>query len=304
MILVENLRKAYRGVVALDGLDLDVAEGSITALLGPNGAGKSTLIRILATLLRPDSGRAEVGGRSVTAQPYQVRALIGLTGQFTAVDDLLTGHENLVLVGRLYRLPRKEAHRLADDLLAAFDLGAAAGRRAGTYSGGMRRRLDLAASLMTRPRALFLDEPTTGLDPRSRRTLWSAIRRLPEQGTTILLTTQYLEEADRLASAVTVIDRGRSIATGTPEQLKARAGGARAEVVLADPRQAPAATEVMSRYGTRPTLEGETVTVPVAESVLPDLLRDLDAAGVPITGLALRRPTLDDAFLALTGGDR
>ncbi|MBB5074954.1 ATP-binding cassette domain-containing protein [Nonomuraea endophytica] len=303
MIRVENLRKAYRGVVALDGLDLDVAEGSIAALLGPNGAGKSTLIRILATLLRPDSGRAEVGGRSVTAQPYQVRALIGLTGQFTAVDDLLTGHENLVLVGRLYRLSGKEAHRLADELLGAFELGGVAGRRAGTYSGGMRRRLDLAAGLMTRPRALFLDEPTTGLDPRSRRTLWSAIRRLPEQGTTILLTTQYLEEADRLASAVTVIDRGRAIATGTPEQLKARAGGARAEVVLADPRQAPTATEVMSRYGARPTLEGETVTVPVAESALPDLLRDLDTAGVPITGLALRRPTLDDAFLALTGGD-
>ncbi|MFI6293225.1 ATP-binding cassette domain-containing protein [Nonomuraea sp. NPDC050790] len=303
MIRVEDLRKSYRGTTALDGLDLEVAEGSVAALLGPNGAGKSTLIRILATLLRPDSGRAEVGGFSVTAQPYRVRALIGLTGQFTAVDDLLTGHENLVLVGRLYRLSPAKARGLADDLLDAFDLGEAAGRRAGTYSGGMRRRLDLAAGLMTRPRVLFLDEPTTGLDPRSRRTMWSAIRRLPERGTTILLTTQYLEEADHLASAVTVIDRGRALATGTPEQLKARAGGARAEVVLADPRQTAAATEIMTRYGPAPTVEGETVTVPVAEGVLPDLLRDLDAAGVSITGLALRRPTLDDAFLALTGGD-
>ncbi|WP_049573337.1 ATP-binding cassette domain-containing protein [Nonomuraea sp. SBT364] len=261
-IRAEGLHKAFGPAVALDGLDLEVPEGSITALLGPNGAGKTTLIRILATLSRPGRGRAEVCGFDVTARPDRVRALIGLTGQYAAVDELLTGRENLVLIGRLARMGAAAARVRARELMELFELE---DRRAGTYSGGTRRRLDLAASLMARPRVLF-----------------------------------YLEEADRLAGAVTLIDRGRVVTTGTPAELKSRAGGPRAEVVLADPAQAGQAITALARYG-EPGVRDATVTVPVAEGALPGLLRELDAAGVGVAELALRRPTLDDAFLALTG---
>ncbi|MFI6498214.1 ATP-binding cassette domain-containing protein [Nonomuraea typhae] len=303
-ILIENLRKAYGRTTALAGFDLTVPEGAVIGLLGPNGAGKTTVVRILATLLRADSGRAEVLGVDVAACPQRVRGLIGLTGQYAAVDELLTGRENLQLIGRLYRSPPAEVRRRAPELLEMFELGEAADRQVRTYSGGMRRRLDLAASLMTRPRVLFLDEPTTGLDPRSRRALWNVIERLPEDGATVLLTTQYLEEADRLAGSITIVDHGRAIAEGTPDEIKALAGGGRAEVVLASPADAAKAAGVMGRHGDgRPDVDHDTVTVTVKEgfATVPGILRDLDAAGVRVADLALRRPSLDDAFLALTG---
>ncbi|MEV0611974.1 ATP-binding cassette domain-containing protein [Nonomuraea sp. NPDC050404] len=303
-ILIENLRKSYGRTVALDGIDLSVPEGSITGLLGPNGAGKTTVVRILATLLRAGSGRAEVLGVDVAAHPRRVRRLIGLTGQYAAVDELLTGMENLVLIGRLFRMRAAEARRRAPELLEAFELTEAAGRLVRTYSGGMRRRLDLAASLMTQPRVIFLDEPTTGLDPRSRRALWEVIERLPRDGTTVLLTTQYLEEADRLAGAITIVDRGRDIAHGTPDEIKELAGGARAQVVLADRADAERAARILRRHGDGPPgIHDDSVIVPVAGgyAVIPGILRDLDAAGVRVSDLSLRRPSLDDAFLALTG---
>ncbi|WP_157248162.1 ATP-binding cassette domain-containing protein [Nonomuraea typhae] len=303
-IVIENLRKTYGRTTALAGFDLTVPEGAVLGLLGPNGAGKTTVVRILATLLRADSGRAEVLGVDVAAGPQRVRGLIGLTGQYAAVDELLTGRENLLLIGRLFRSPPAEVRRRAPELLEMFELAEAADRQVRTYSGGMRRRLDLAASLMTRPRVLFLDEPTTGLDPRSRRALWNVIERLPQDGTTVLLTTQYLEEADRLAGSITIIDHGRAIAEGTPDEIKALAGGARAEVVLAAPADAEKAAGVMGRHGDGPPdVDHDTVTVTVKEgfATVPGILRDLDAAGVRVADLALRRPSLDDAFLALTG---
>ncbi|MGW4848145.1 ATP-binding cassette domain-containing protein [Nocardia brasiliensis] len=301
-LTVAGLRHSYKGIVALDGLDLEVAEGTITGLLGPNGAGKTTAVRILATLLRADSGRARVCGVDVNADPQRVRAMIGLTGQYAAVDELLTGTENLVLIGRLHRCSAATARRRAAALLEQFDLTEAADRRVETYSGGMRRRLDLAASLVTQPSVLFLDEPTTGLDPRSRRTLWLAIEALPAQGTTVLLTTQYLEEADRLADAITIIDRGRVIAEGSPEHIKAQAGGARAEVLLGDPGDAAEAAAVLGNYGS-PTIEDDLLTVPMRDSAatVAEILRELDAVGVRVTDLRIRHPSLDDAFLALTG---
>jgi ABC-2 type transport system ATP-binding protein len=305
-VVAEALVKTFGSTRALDGLDLEVAEGTVLGLLGPNGAGKTTAVRVLSTLLRPDSGRAEVVGIDVLRRPAQVRRLIGLTGQFAAIDDYLTGRENLVLFGRLYHLGRAESARRADDLLARFDLTDAAGRLAKTYSGGMRRRLDIAASLIARPPVLFLDEPTTGLDPRSRLGMWAVIQDLVREGTTILLTTQYLEEADLLASRIAVIDSGRVIASGTSDQLKSQVGGARVEIVVESADDLPAAAEVLTKAGdgdAAVNAEARRVIVPVAAGagVLPDVVRQLDAAGVGIADLALRRPTLDDVFLQLTG---
>jgi ABC-2 type transport system ATP-binding protein len=304
-VQTEGLRKSFGSTKALDGLDLAVPEGTILGLLGPNGAGKTTAVRILTTLLIPDAGRAVVAGVDVLAQPTKARRLMGLTGQFAAVDDYLTGRENLIMFGRLYHLSRAEAKRRADELLERFDLTDAAGRLAKTYSGGMRRRLDIASSLVSQPPVLFLDEPTTGLDPRSRLGMWQVIEDLVRDGTTMLLTTQYLEEADQLAHSIAVIDAGRVIAEGTSNDLKAQVGGTRLVLVIESTQDAARAVEIMRKVGdgTEPTLEGLTVCVPVTEGagVFAEVVRDLDAASVRIADLGLRRPTLDDVFLRLTG---
>jgi len=305
-IRVEALEKAYGKTRALRGLDLTVDEGTIVGVLGPNGAGKTTMVRILATLLRPDAGRAEVAGFDVVVQPDQVRARIGLTGQYAAVDELLTGRENLELVAGLSHLARAQARRRANELLERFDLTDAASRLAGTYSGGMRRRLDLAASLIAAPSILFLDEPTTGLDPRSRLAMWEVIRELVTEGTTLLLTTQYLEEADQLADRIAVIDGGQVIASGTAEALKAEVGGERLELSIAPGSDIEAAARAVQPFGqgrARTDEDAGRVTLPIARgaALLPSIVRALDAAGVRLADLALRQPTLDDVFLALTG---
>jgi len=304
-VQTEGLRKSFGSTKALDGLDLTVPEGTILGLLGPNGAGKTTAVRILTTLLIPDAGRAVVAGVDVLAQPTKARRLMGLTGQFAAVDDYLTGRENLIMFGRLYHLSRAKAKRRADELLERFDLTDAAGRLAKTYSGGMRRRLDIASSLVSQPPVLFLDEPTTGLDPRSRLGMWQVIEDLVRDGTTMLLTTQYLEEADQLAHSIAVIDAGRVIAEGTSNDLKAQVGGTRLVLVIESTQEVARAVEIMRKVGdgTEPTLEGLTVCVPVTEGagVFAEVVRDLDAASVRIADLGLRRPTLDDVFLRLTG---
>jgi ABC-2 type transport system ATP-binding protein len=305
-ILAEGLEKSYGPTHALRGLNLAVEEGTIVGLLGPNGAGKTTAVRILTTLLKPDAGRAEVAGFDVVRDADRLRAHIGLAGQYAAVDEYLTGRENLEMVGRLYHLSGAEARRRADELLARFDLVEAAGRIAKTYSGGMRRRLDLAASLVATPPLLFLDEPTTGLDPRSRMAMWEVIRELVAGGRTVLLTTQYLEEADQLAGTIAVIDDGEVIARGTPDELKAQVGGARLEVTVARGGDFEAALRVL-----RPLCSGDVhveadrrhISLPAAEGadLLATAVRDLDAAGVRIDDLAMHRPTLDDVFLTLTG---
>jgi len=303
-IEAEGLVKRFGTVKALDGVDLAVAEGSIMGLLGPNGAGKTTAIRILSTLLLPDAGRARVGGYDVVRQPGAVRRLIGLTGQYAAVDELLTGHENLYMLGRLLGLPRREARTRASVLLQSFELSDAASKAVKTYSGGMRRRLDLAASLVGRPRFLYLDEPTTGLDPRSRRQLWNMITGLVREGTTVLLTTQYLDEADQLTDRIAVIDRGRVIAAGTSDELKAKIGG---QVV--DARVDLSDTDAVARIlrdvsGNEPTIDRDTQLVSVAvgdPSTLRTASRELDEAGITVHELALRRPSLDEVFLSLTG---
>ena len=309
-ISAEGLVKIYRSrkseVRALDGVDLEVPEGTILGLLGPNGAGKTTTVRILATLLKPDAGRAIVAGYDVVHQAQQLRSVIGLSGQYAAVDENLTGRENLVMFGRLYQLPKPEAKVRANELLEQFDLTDAGDRVVKTYSGGMRRRLDLGSALIGRPRLLFLDEPTTGLDPRSRLGMWDVIRGLVREGTTLLLTTQYLEEADELADTIAVVDHGKIIARGTADQLKADVGGARVEVVVHDRADIARANEVMTR-----DLEGEStldehtrkLTVPAhgGAQVLARVARDLDEAGIAIDDIALRRPTLDEVFLSLTG---
>jgi oleandomycin transport system ATP-binding protein len=304
-IEAEGLVKRFGGTVALDGVDLATPAGTVLGLLGPNGSGKTTSVRILATLLRPDAGRALVGGHDVTSRPMAVRALIGLTGQDVTVDQLLSGRENLELFGGLRGLGRAERRERAAELLKRVDLGEAADRRAKAYSGGMRRRLDLALSLIGRPRLLFLDEPTTGLDPRSRLGIWALIRQLVAEGTTVLLTTQYLEEADHLADDIVVLDRGRVIARGTPDELKARTGGQVLEVRPAGPDGLEKTARVLAEIaGGSPAVDADNrlASVPVEDpALLAETVRRLDAAGVAIADLALRRPSLDDVFLRLTG---
>ncbi|MFD8755742.1 ATP-binding cassette domain-containing protein [Kitasatospora sp. NPDC059577] len=305
-IQAENLVKTFGDVRALDGVSLDVPEGTVLGLLGPNGAGKTTTVRVLTTLLRPDSGRAVVAGVDVLKHPNKVRSLIGLSGQYAAVDEYLTGFENLTMVGELYQMSTRAAKARALELLEWFNLAEAKDRTAKTYSGGMRRRLDLAAALVVRPPVMFLDEPTTGLDPRNRLALWEVIETLVEQGTTLLLTTQYLEEADRLAHDIAVVDRGRVIARGTADQLKAQIGGERIEVVVHEPGRVADAVAAMSGYAlSEPTVEKNTrrITLPISGGarVLADAIRELDARGIEIDDIGLRRPTLDDVFLTLTG---
>jgi ABC-2 type transport system ATP-binding protein len=305
-IVVEGLVKRFGATTALDGVDLTVAEGSVLGLLGPNGAGKTTVVRILTTLLRADAGRAEVMGLDVVRDADSVRSSIGLTGQYAAVDEYLTGFENLEMVGRLYRLGRREARERARELLGRFDLTGAADRPAKTYSGGMRRRLDIAASLIARPRVLFLDEPTTGLDPRSRLSMWEFIADLAGGGTTILLTTQYLEEADRLADRMVVIDRGRVIARGTADELKAQVGGQRLELTVGDVGDLKeAAGRLRPLAVDEPRLDESTrrLSVPVSGGTddLAEALRLLAGSGVEVLDVGLRRPDLDDVFLTLTG---
>ncbi len=301
-----GLVKHYGDVVALDGLDLAVSEGSVYGLLGPNGAGKTTAVSILATLLIPDSGSARVAGADVLKEPARVRERIGLSGQYAALDEHLTGFENLDMIGRLYRLGRSRSRARARELLEVFDLTEAGNRPVKTYSGGMRRRLDLAGALVASPPVLFLDEPTTGLDPRSRLDLWGVIRELVARGSTLLLTTQYLEEADHLADRIMVIDQGRDIAQGTPDELKTLVGGERIEVTVVSASDLPRAQEVMQRFAVgelASEVRNRKVTAPISggAAVLTRALRALDAEGVDLHDVGLRRPTLNDVFLTLTG---
>jgi ABC-2 type transport system ATP-binding protein len=304
-ILVEDLTKSFGEVQALRGIDLSVPRGTVLGVLGPNGAGKTTAVRILTTLLPPDGGRAEVDGYDVVREAAAVRRSIGLAGQSAAIQEELTGRENLEIIGRLYHLPWPQARSRATELLEQFDLTDAADRAAKTYSGGMQRRLDLAASLVGRPRVLFLDEPTTGLDPRSRLGMWDIIRTLVARGTTILLTTQYLDEADELADEIVVIDHGLVIAAGTAEELKGRAGGDVVEFTVPDRSRVGDAAAAVATLG-EPHADPDTGVVSVGvggrgSDALVDAVRALDAAGVVTRGLALRRPSLDDVFLTLTG---
>jgi ABC-2 type transport system ATP-binding protein len=309
-VVAEGLVKIYRSrageVRALDGLDLEVPEGSVLGLLGPNGAGKTTTVRILATLLQPDAGRATVAGYDLLRDAQRIRSVIGLSGQYAAVDENLTGRENLTMFARLYQLPRDEARKRAVELLEQFDLAEASERVVKTYSGGMRRRLDLASAIIGRPRLLFLDEPTTGLDPRSRLVMWDVIRGLVRDGTTLLLTTQYLEEADELANTIAVVDHGRIIARGTADELKAQVGGERIEVVVHQWDAIDRAADLLRGDATSEcTIDRHTrrITIPASHGArqLVQVVRNLDDAGIAIDDIGLRRPTLDDVFLALTG---
>jgi len=304
-IVAEGLVKQFGTTRALDGINLEVPTGTVFGLLGPNGAGKTTAVRILATLLRPDGGHASVCGHDVVSHAHQVRQLTGLTGQYASVDESLTGAENLMLIGRLTGQSRPQARSRARDLLDAFRLADAAGRAVKTYSGGMRRRLDLAASLVTRPRVLYLDEPTTGLDPRSRNEMWEVVRGLTATGVTVLLTTQYLEEADLLAGQIAVVDHGTVIATGTPDELKARTGALTLTVRPARPADLTAVQAVAAGFTqAEPEVRGTTVTVPVAgEHVMPAVVRRLEEQGIAVAELTLRGSTLDEVFLSLTGHD-
>jgi ABC-2 type transport system ATP-binding protein len=301
-----GLVKRYKNVVALDGVDLAVPRGTVLGLLGPNGAGKTTTVRVLTTLLKPDSGHATVAGVDVLADPRAVRRRIGLSGQYAAVDEYLTGYENLEMIGRLYHLGRRPSQERARALLAQFRLEDAANRPAKTYSGGMRRRLDLAGALIADPEVLFLDEPTTGLDPKGRLDMWEVISDLVAGGTTLLLTTQYMEEADRLADDIVVIDQGKVIAQGTADQLKAQVGGERLELTVSNRAQLELAAEVLSaltsgRVTTDPQSRSLTAPVTGGARRLTEALRELDERGVGLDDVGLHRPTLDDVFLTLTG---
>ena len=310
VIEAEGLVKVFRSrggeVRALDALDLQVAEGSVLGLLGPNGAGKTTAVRIFATLMQPDGGRARVAGVDVVQDPDAVRRQIGLSGQYAAVDEYLSGFENLLMVGRLYKLPKPRAKERAHELLERFDLVDAADRPVKGYSGGMRRRLDLAAALVAAPPVLFLDEPTTGLDPRSRTQMWEVMRDLVRGGTTVLLTTQYLEEADRLADEIVVIDHGKVIAQGSPDELKLKVGGERIELVLLDVEDRAVALKALAKVATSEpasTGDGRSLSAPVSGGAtdLRTVLTALSRAHVEVSDVGLRRPTLDDVFLTLTG---
>ena len=305
-----DLHKSYRSrsgqVHALDGLSLRVTEGTVTGLLGPNGAGKTTAVKVLTTLIRPDSGSARVAGLDVLRQPDEVKRIIGSSGQYAAVDENLTGLENLEMVGRLYHLGIKRARQRARELIELFDLTEAGDRPVKGFSGGMRRRIDLAGALVINPRVLFLDEPTTGLDPRSRIALWGVITSLVAQGTTVLLTTQYLEEADQLADSISVIDQGRVIAEGTSDELKSQIGGHRIVVTLTDAAHAGVAREILARHGVGEVEvddSGRDLAVPVQRGAeaLQQVLAELGAAGIALHDAGIRRPTLDDVFLTLTG---
>jgi ABC-2 type transport system ATP-binding protein len=308
-IEAEGLVKHYGTTKALDGLDLTVGQQTVYGLLGPNGAGKTTAVRVLATLLRPDGGRARVDGHDVVAEAAVVRQTIGLTGQYAALDEYLTGRSNLVMIGRLSRLTTRAATRRADELLERFGLAEAATRAVKTYSGGMRRRLDLAASLIGNPSVLFLDEPTTGLDPTARALMWDIVRELVADGTTLLLTTQYLDEADQLADRIAVIDGGRVIAEGTPAELKASVGGQRLLITLAAESDAAVAAEALAPFTTKSTRSiipngpDRLIEVPVTASdgLATEVVRALDAAGVKVSEIAVRSASLDDVFLTLTG---
>lgn len=300
----KGLTKSYKDVKALSGVDLVVPTGTILGLLGPNGAGKTTTVRILSTLLKPDSGTAQVAGVDILRNPAQAREIIGLSGQYAAVDENLTGRENLIMVGRLFRLPKKLAIQKADELLAQFTLTDAANRIVKTYSGGMRRRLDLASALISNPTVLFLDEPTTGLDPRSRLMMWQVIKDLVKEGTTVLLTTQYLEEADQLADNIMVIDHGKVIAEGTASQLKQKMGGERIEVRVPIEKVAQAAQALKSIGSGEVSVELDHLTVPVSGkggAKIVEVVRTLDGLGIDIEEIQLRQPTLDEVFLTLTG---
>lgn len=301
-----GLAKYYKEVKALDGIDLFVPEATILGLLGPNGAGKTTAVNILTTLIRPDQGQATVAGADVVNNPKAVRKVIGLSGQFAAVDENLTGFENLDMIGRLYRLGRSRARVRSRELLDRFDLADAADRPVKTYSGGMRRRLDLAGAIVAEPAVLFLDEPTTGLDPRSRTEMWGVIRDLVGRGTTVLLTTQYLEEADQLADDIVVIDHGREIAHGTADQLKAMVGGERIEVTVTSADTLVQASEILARFTDGAVKANERTRKLIApmsggSSAFRHMLRDIEDAGISVYDVGMRRPTLDDVFLTLTG---
>jgi ABC-2 type transport system ATP-binding protein len=303
-IAAEGLVKSFGDVRALDGVDLEAAPGTVLGLLGPNGAGKTTAVRVLTTLLHPDAGSARVAGMDVVSDAAKLRAQIGLAGQYAAIDDNLKGVENLAMVGRLYGMKRRDATARARELLDRFDLSEAGDRIAKTYSGGMRRRLDLAAAIVARPPVLFLDEPTTGLDPRSRLDLWATIEDLVADGTTVLLTTQYLDEADRLAHRIAVVDLGKVIAEGTPDELKSRVGGERVEVTLTDEEDAPlAASALVAMCADAPQIEGNVVRVTVdgRGGAVMRAARLLDSTDAAVEDIAIRRPTLDDVFLTLTG---
>jgi ABC-2 type transport system ATP-binding protein len=317
-IVAEGLVKRFGTTRALDGLDLTVPRGTVYGLLGPNGAGKTTCVRVLCTLIKPDDGRATVLGHDVVARAHDVRKTIGLTGQYAALDEYITGRANLIMIGQLGRLTAKAAQRRADELLERFDLTMAANRAVKTYSGGMRRRLDLAASLISRPQVLFLDEPTTGLDPSARALMWDIVRQLVADGTTLLLTTQYLDEADQLASRIAVIDTGKVIAEGTPAQLKASVGGQRLLLTLAEESDTAAAARALAPFATGPIPEitgdrpderqspnghSRLLEIPViaSEGLATEVVRALDTAGVKVTDITVRTASLDDVFLTLTG---
>jgi len=297
-----SITKSFKQVEVLKGIDLEAARGTVLALLGPNGAGKTTMVRILATLLKPDGGRALVDGYDVVQDAEKVRSLIGLTGQYAAVDELLTGMANLTMIGRLYRLCTRDARRRATDLLEVFDLTTAADRVVKTYSGGMRRRLDLAASLIANPPILFLDEPTTGLDPHSRNAMWEIIRQLVREGTTLLLTTQYLEEADQLADQIAVIDTGTVVAKGSPDDLKRRLGGERFDIVTSGPAAFARAARLLGARALQSDPDTWTLSLRADEGFqkLYETLGELQQADIEIGGFSLHRPTLDDVFLRLT----